>query len=91
MTEQQQYWTDKVSAWRESGLSIAAWCRQHDESYWRFLYWRKRLKPQPEGRFVALSVRPVGLCLSCNGITLQLERGFDPDLLRSVLAVVKTI
>ena len=91
MTEQQQYWTDKIAAWRESGLSIAAWCRQHDEIYCRFLYWRRQLESQREGRFVELTVQPVGLRLSCNGMTLQLERGFDPDLLRDVLAVVKTI
>ncbi|MBD1401859.1 IS66 family insertion sequence element accessory protein TnpA [Pelovirga terrestris] len=91
MTEQQQYWTDKITAWRQSGLSIAAWCRQHDESYCRFLYWRRQLEPQREGRFVELTVQSVGLRLSCSGITLQLERGFDPDLLRDVLAVVKTL
>ncbi|HMB15348.1 MAG TPA: hypothetical protein VKN62_03455 [Pelovirga sp.] len=91
MTEQQQYWTDQITAWSKSGLSIAAWCRQHDESYCRFLYWRRRLEPQPEGRFVELRVRPVGLRLSCNGLTLELEHGVDRDLLRDVLAVVKTI
>jgi hypothetical protein len=93
MTEQQQYWTDQIAAWRESGLSIAAWCREHDESYDRFIYWRKRLQVihQKGGRFVELTVRPVGLHMSCNGITLQLERGFDRELLRDVLVVVKTI
>jgi hypothetical protein len=91
MTEQQQEWTDKITAWRESGLSIAEWCRQHDEVYCRFHYWRKRLEPQHEGCFVELAVQPAGLSLCCNGTTLQLERGFDPDLLRDVLAVVKAI
>jgi hypothetical protein len=36
-------------------------------------------------------VRPEGLHLICNGMTLQLERGFDRDLLREVLAVIKTV
>lgn len=91
MTEQQQYWTDKIAAWRNSGLSIAAWCRQHDESYNRFLYWRRQLEPQRDGRFVELAAQPAGVHLSCNGLTLQLERGFDPNLLRDVLTVLKTV
>jgi hypothetical protein len=91
MSDLMQEWTDKIAAWHESGLSIAAWCREHDEVYCRFLYWRKRLQPQLEGRFVELSVKPEGLRLICNGMTLQLERGFDRDLLRDVLAVVKTV
>jgi len=91
MTEQQQSWADKIAAWRASGLSIAAWCREHDEIYSRFLYWRRQLEPQRDGRFVELAVQSAGLQLSCNGLILQLERGFDPDLLRDVLAVLKTV
>ncbi|MDD2558764.1 MAG: hypothetical protein PHH87_10855 [Desulfuromonas sp.] len=91
MTDQQQYWTDRIALWHNSGQSIAAWCREHDESYCCFLYWRKRLEPQPEGRFVELTVHSAGLRLSCNGTSLELDRGFDRDLLREVLAVVKTI
>ena len=91
MTDVQQQWTDKIAGWRTSGLSIAAWCRDHDESYSRFLYWRRQLEPERDGRFVELAVQPAGLNLSCNGLTLQLERGFDPDLLRDVLSVLKTV
>jgi hypothetical protein len=49
-----QEWTEKLAAWRSSGLSIAAWCRQSGEGYHRFLYWRRRLEasqPAPSGRF----------------------------------------
>lgn len=93
MSDLQQEMTDKISAWRSSGLSMAAWCRKNDESYDRFTYWRRRFEPksgQP-GRFVELSLRPAGLRLICNGLTLQLERGFDQDLLRDVLSVLKTV
>jgi hypothetical protein len=93
MSDLKQEWTDKIAAWRSSSLSMAAWCRQHDESYDRFIYWRRRLEPKSrqEGRFVELSLRPAGLSLICNGLTLQLERGFDPELLRDVLSVLKTV
>ena len=94
MSALSQQWTEKLSDWRRSGLSMAAWCRQNDEGYCRFLYWRKRLQPKQSegpGRFVEL---PVGrnrspLCLECNGIYLHVDHGFDSSLLREVLAVLK--
>ena len=46
MSELREQWTDKISSWRESGLSMAAWCRENSESYYRFTYWRKRLEPK---------------------------------------------
>jgi hypothetical protein len=86
-----EQWAEKITAWRESGLSIAAWCRQNDEGYHRFLYWRKRLEPktQSSGRFVELSIASATMAVECNGVTVHIERGFDRDLLRQVLAVLK--
>jgi hypothetical protein len=93
MPDLKQEWTDKIADWRASGLSIAAWCRQHDQNYHRFLYWRWRLEPQQPktGGFVELSFRASSLALECNGMTLHLERGFDPELLRDVLAVLRRV
>ena len=91
-----QEWTEKLAAWRSSGLSIAAWCRQNGEGYHRFLYWRKRLEGSPtppSGRFVELTVSPghSGLCLECNGIYLHVDRGFDPGLLSDILSLLKKV
>ena len=93
MPDLKQEWTDKITAWRESGQSIAAWCRQHEESYYRFIYWRKRLelKQEKAGRFVELTFGKLSLLLSCNGMTLHIERGFDPELLRDVLSVLRAV
>lgn len=93
MPDLKQEWTDKIADWRASGQSIAAWCRQHDESYYRFIYWRKRLEPKQKktGRFVELTFGASSLFLECNGMTLQIERGFDRDLLRDVLSVLRAV
>ncbi len=93
MPDLKQEWTDKIAAWRESGLSIAAWCRLNDENYHRFLYWRKRLQPalRTGGHFVELTFASSALALACNGVTLQIERGFDRELLREVLSVLKVV
>lgn len=93
MPDLKQEWTDKITTWRESGQSIAAWCRRHDESYYRFIYWRKRLEPKRKesGRFVELTLGASSLVLECNGMTLHIERGFDRELLRDVLAVLRAV
>jgi len=91
MLSLKQQWTDKITEWRTSGLSIAAWCRQNDESYHRFLYWRRRLEPKTTGGFVELTLESPALALACNGVTLRIERGFDRELLREVLSVLKAI
>jgi len=93
MSSLKQQWTEKISAWRDSGLSIAAWCRQNNEGYYRFIYWRKRVqtKTTPPGCFVALTVESSPLAVECNGVTLHIEPGFDRDLLRQVLAVLKSV
>ena len=87
-------WSAKISAWRQSGLTIAAWCRINSVSYYSFLYWRKRL-PELEhsenGSFVQLSVAAVNshISLECNGVTVHLSSGFDPELLEDVLSLLK--
>lgn len=91
-----QEWTEKLEAWRNSGLSIAAWCRQNDEGYHRFLYWRRRLKPQRlsiPGKFVEFSLGHGGspLRLECNGIFLHVGPGFDAGLLTEILVVLKQV
>ena len=44
MLNVKRHWSEKITVWQNSGLSIAAWCRQNGESYHRFLYWRRRLQ-----------------------------------------------
>ena len=93
MLSLKRQWAEKIAVWQNSGLSIAAWCRQNDENYHRFLYWRKRLQQgaKPCGHFVELTLESPALALACNGVTLQIERGFDRDLLREVLSVLKAV
>ena len=85
-------WTGKIAAWRSSGLSIAAWCRENSVGYHRFLYWRGRLQ-QPEhqepGKFVAVSLAATPISLECNGIFVHVSAGFDPGLLGDILSLLR--
>ena len=88
----QEEWSGKIAAWRESGLSIAAWCRDNGEGYHRFIYWRKRLampERQPLGMFVELELAAPPLALECNGVYVHVSSGFDAGLLGEVLTVLK--
>jgi hypothetical protein len=46
MSSPTSVWDTKISAWQQSGLSVAAWCRNNSEKYYSFLYWRKRLQTE---------------------------------------------
>jgi len=81
-----------IAAWQDSGLSLAAWCRQNSVSYHSATHWRRRLteidRPAP-GMFVQLSLPPVPISLECNGVLVHVVRGFEPALLADVLSVLK--
>lgn len=93
MPVQTSEWTTKIAAWRRSGLSIAAWCRENGEGYNRFLYWRKSLQT-PEhrpasGKFIELNLPVSPISLECNGIYVHVSAGFDAGLLGSILSLLK--
>lgn len=86
-------WTVKIADWRNSGLSIAAWCRENSEGYYRFIYWRKRLQGtgrRKTGSFIPLRLTTTPLFLECNGIYVHFSPGFDAGLLKDVLLLLKT-
>ena len=38
------YWQGQMERWQQSGKSQQAYCREHDLSYFRFQYWRRKLR-----------------------------------------------
>jgi hypothetical protein len=42
-----EYWQHHVDSWIRSGLSQAAYCREHDLDYNRFRKWKERLSTYP--------------------------------------------
>lgn len=37
-----RHWQAHLKAWKKSGLSGAEYCRQHNLSYYAFIYWKKK-------------------------------------------------
>ena len=92
MSTATQAWSVKIALWQNSGLSLAAWCRENSVSYHSAVHWRRRLtgiiRPD-QGMFVELALPPAPLSLECNGVLVHVTRGFDSTLLADVLAVLK--
>ena len=44
-----EVWRGRLQAWRDSGVSAAAFCRQHDLPYPQFIYWKRRLGKAASG------------------------------------------
>jgi len=82
-------WSAKITAWQQSGMTLAGWCRENSVNYHRFLYWRKRLAAPEPGRFLELTVPAAQISLECNGVLVHVSKGFDPGLLADILTVLK--
>jgi len=91
----------RLSAWRDSGLNLMAWCRREGLSYERLRYWRGRLGGRRgRGGSRAPALLPVELIGSGEtafafelelprGLRLRLAPGFDPASLEHLLRVVE--
>ena len=89
MSTHTKEWSAKITAWQQSGMTLAGWCRENSENYQRFLYWRKRLAAPDLGRFLELTAPAAPISLECNGILVHISKGFDPGLLADILSVLK--
>lgn len=100
-----QRWRELISTQEASGQSIAAYCREHDVRAWQFYEWKKRLRKNEAGTFVAVSVKsaeesapqPHSVLTSSSielrhsrGWSLQVEPGFDVVHLRRLLSVLES-
>jgi len=89
MSALSQEWSDKITAWRRSGMTLAGWCRENSENYHRVLYWRKRLAVPDPGCFLEITVPAAPITLECNGVLIHVSNGFDSGLLADLLSVLK--
>jgi len=98
MTTTQATWAARVSAWRSSGQTAPVFCAGKGFSPGGLRYWSSRLG---RGEIVsevrmARVVRAVPalepatnpIVVEVGGARVAVQRGFDPDVLRAVLAVL---
>ena len=59
ITHKQMYWQRHIEQWSQSGLSQAAYCREHNLKTKSFTYFKSRLKKKNVPvQFVQVSVEP---------------------------------
>jgi hypothetical protein len=93
-------WRELVSEQSRSGQSVAVYCRERGLRLWQFYEWKKRLRDSDSPKFVEVAVKPPaeivqqprrhGSAIEVrlrSGHSLVVERGFDANHLRALLAV----
>ena len=81
-SSRQAHWQGHMERWQQSGQSQKAYCREQDLSYFRFQYWRRKLREdeQQDGQrtkpsgFVSVATTRSGL--PC-GLSLVLPNGMQ--------------
>lgn len=96
--EQKQQWKEKIIVQKNSGISIAEWCRQNGVADHVFYYWKRKLFPAPAitiSSFKEVSVEQEESC-SKTGIKLEykrflihLDKHFDFQTLKRCLSALK--
>jgi len=97
-------WARKLEEQSRSGLSINQWCQQKGINDKTFRRWKSNLKIKEKIQETLAAATPTGWCqvqtkpadekpaslklVVNNQITIELERGFNPELLREILAAL---
>jgi hypothetical protein len=95
-------WRDRLSEYRSSGLTVAAWCRKNGLSEFTYYYWRRRIASSSacaptavvEQQWLPLAVTVEGstvqqLTVRIGRAEIDVSAGFDPGLLASVVKVLE--
>lgn len=90
-------WRVKIEDWRQSGKSMAEWCRECHINPHHFYYWKgrwggdKRNPPSARPEFLELNDHPSPnsqITIEYQGITIRLESNFDETALLRCLKVI---
>jgi hypothetical protein len=99
--EQKQQWKEKIIAQKNSGISIAAWCRQNNTVDHVFYYWRRKLFSDPiitRSSFAEIpfekesgfsKIEYSGIRLEYQKVHIHLDKHFDSPTLKQCLSVLK--
>lgn len=101
LKQKRDYWKHHIESWQGSNLPQTEYCQQNDLKDHQFVYWKKRFVQTETGvKFVSLNLGPlmskqpsqsassVRLVFD-NGLKVEVDPGFNPQLLRQIIMTVK--
>jgi hypothetical protein len=96
-TEKQALWDERISAYRQSRQSVAAWCRENDvpakQMYYQLSKARKAQAPPATSSLQwidltngeAIGNTSTGISMRIGTVVLEVQRGFNQDVLADVV------
>jgi hypothetical protein len=99
----EQRWRRWIRQWQRSGLSVQAFCSQHDLIPSNFYFWRREIVQRDAAASTFVPVQVVGddepppaststlEIVLAGGRSLRVAPGFDPVTLRQLLAVLEEV
>lgn len=93
-------WADRISACRNSGLSVKTWCKENAVCEQTYYKWQKKIfamaKAQQELRFAEVTPvmsgsrnSQVALSIHVGGVVADVHNGADPATIEAVLRILK--
>ena len=84
-----QRWAEILAEFERSGLNGRRFCADHDLPYHQFVYHRQRVRETRSAGFKVLEPPSgTGVQLRIGEATIEVAPGFDPSLLRAVVAAL---
>ena len=92
-------WAERVTACRNSGLSVRAWCQENEVSEQTYYRWQRRLyelaREEREGGFAEITpIRrtpgSIAVTMQIGGAELAVHNGADAATVEAVLRAVKS-
>ena len=101
LEQKRSYWKQQIEQWQQTGLSQAEYCRRNNLKHHQLAYWRKRcLKTESAVSFAAVQLEDlldipastdqasIAVVID-NRFKVEVTAGFDPQLLRQVIAALR--
>ncbi|WAH35667.1 IS66 family insertion sequence element accessory protein TnpA [Alicyclobacillus dauci] len=94
LAELRETWRERVAAFRDSGLSGAAWCaeqgiKEHQLWYWVSRFREKSPKPSVSTDFLPVqvheSIANLPLLVRVGSVAIEVHPGYDAQLLRDLV------
>ena len=104
MNKQQrlQDWTTRVTDFKNSGLTMSAWCKAHNQTIHQLKYWLRKLNPissstPSSATWLPLTIasHPAESSSSSSFLVrvghagIEVKTGFNPELLREIVRALE--